>query len=99
MPKAPLPVLPDVLRRDLRVVFCGTAAGTTSARRREYYAGRGNRFWTILHETGLTPRRLRPAEFRDLVTYGIGLTDVCKTQDGMDRELRAAAFDPNRLDA
>ena len=34
-------VLPDLLRPDLRL-FCGTAAGTVSARARAYHAGPGN---------------------------------------------------------
>jgi len=35
-------VLRDVLVSDLRVVFCGTAAGSVSAKQRAYYAGPGN---------------------------------------------------------
>jgi G:T/U-mismatch repair DNA glycosylase len=38
-------ILPDVLQPDLKVVFCGTAAGTQSAQAGAYYAGRGNYFW------------------------------------------------------
>lgn len=90
-------VLPDVLQDGLRVVFCGTAAGTESARRGAYYAGRGNKFWTVLHDTKLTPCTLRPEEFDRLREYGIGLTDVSKTASGMDHELPANAFDPARL--
>ena len=51
------------------------------------YAGPGNRFWSILHETGLTPRLLLPQEFRDLPRYGIGLTDVAKLASGSDSSL------------
>jgi TDG/mug DNA glycosylase family protein len=90
-------ILPDVLRPGLRVVFCGTAAGAASARAGAYYAGPGNRFWPILHATGLTPRLLAPAEFPLLAGWGIGLTDVCKTASGSDREIAVAAFDPTRL--
>lgn len=92
-------ILPDVLRPGLRVVFCGTAAGTASARAGAYYAGPGNRFWPILHETRLTPRLLAPSEFRLLPGFGIGLTDVCKTASGADRDIAPAAFDPARLQA
>jgi double-stranded uracil-DNA glycosylase len=89
--------LPDVLAPNLRVWFCGTAAGTQSAKRRAYYAGPGNRFWSILHEIGITPKRLEPHEYRTLLTYGIGLTDVCKTSAGMDSEIPADAFEPAAL--
>lgn len=58
------------------------------------YAGPGNRFWWVLHETGLTPRALRPQEFRDLPGYGIGLTDVAKFASGPDSSLARRDFDP-----
>lgn len=92
-------ILPDLLTPGLRIVFCGTAAGTASAIARAYYAGPGNRFWAILDETGLTPRRLAPREFTLLPQWGIGLTDVCKAAHGMDREIAADSFDPARLRA
>lgn len=74
-------------------MFCGTALGRVSAERRAYYAHPGNRFWRTLHETGLTPVRLRPEEWPRLGDYGIGLTDVCKTHFGNDDELPPGAFD------
>ena len=58
------------------------------------YAGPGNRFWAVLHETGLTPRLLRAQEFRDLPRYGIGLTDVAKFASGSDSSLGRRDFDP-----
>jgi TDG/mug DNA glycosylase family protein len=58
------------------------------------YAGPGNRFWWVLHETGLTPRELRPDEFRDLPRFGIGLTDVAKFASGSDSSLARTDFDP-----
>lgn len=70
--------LPDLLSTGLRVVFCGTAAGTESAVAGAYYAGPGNRFWSILHESGFTPRQLAPSEFRLLPEWGIGLTTCAR---------------------
>jgi TDG/mug DNA glycosylase family protein len=78
-------VLRDLLRDSLQVVLCGTAAGTTSAAARAYYAHRQNKFWKILHETGLTPERLAPHQYRELLQYRIGLTDLVKAGAGMDR--------------
>jgi double-stranded uracil-DNA glycosylase len=92
-------VLPDVLEPGLALVFCGTAAGTASARASAYYAGPGNAFWKTLYEVGLTPERLRPAEFRRLPEFGIGLTDICKVRHGSDAEVGTADFDPERLEA
>ena len=75
-------MLPDVLEVGLGIVFCGTAAGAVAARVGAPYAGPGNRFWWVLHDTGLTPRQLEPAEFRTLPRYGIGLTDAAKHTSG-----------------
>ena len=85
------PVLPDVLRPGLKVVFCGTAAGTVSAARGWYYAHPQNKFWRALHAIGLTPRLLPPAEFAELPRYGVGLTDIAKHVSGMDKELPLGA--------
>ncbi len=84
---APPPVLPDLLRPGLKIVFCGTAPGTMSARRGEYYAHPQNKFWPTLHAIGLTARRLKPAEYPLLLDCGVGLTDLAKHVYGMDKEL------------
>jgi double-stranded uracil-DNA glycosylase len=87
MTAQPAFVLPDLLRPGLRVIFCGTAAGATSARRGHYYAHPQNKFWPTLHAIGLTPRLLAPAEFPLLREWGVGLTDIAKNVSGMDKEL------------
>jgi TDG/mug DNA glycosylase family protein len=89
-----MPILPDLLRPGLDIVFCGMAPSRVSAARGAYYAHPGNRFWPTLHEIGLTPRLLAPEEFRLLPQWGIGLTDVNKTEIGRDIELTKAAHDP-----
>jgi TDG/mug DNA glycosylase family protein len=92
-------VLPDILAPGLRLVFCGTAAGTASAKARAYYAGPGNSFWATLHAVGLTPEQLKPAEFRRLSEFGIGLTDICKVRYGSDEEVGTVEFDVAGLEA
>lgn len=92
-------VLPDVLRPGLALVFCGTAAGKRSAAERAYYAHPGNLFWRALHEAGLTPSLLAPAEFPLLPQFGIGLTDLAKRHSGNDDELPRDAFDASALRA
>jgi len=90
-------ILPDVLEPGLLVVFCGSAAGTVSARRGAYYAHPQNRFWATLHEIGLTPRQLAPEEFRTLPRYRLGLTDLAKHVSGSDASLPRDADDPEAL--
>jgi TDG/mug DNA glycosylase family protein len=94
---ATAPILPDVLEPGLRIVFCGYAPGTASARAGAYYAGPGNRFWITLHEVDLTPVLLRAAEFTRLPEFGIGLTDISKTAWGSDREVGRRGIAPERL--
>lgn len=90
-------ILPDHVSHGLDVLFCGTAPGHASARAGHYYANPGNRFWAILHQTGLTPRRLSPAEDHLMPGLGLGLTDLAKEIAGQDADLPARAFDTERL--
>ncbi len=90
-------ILPDHLAPGLRAVFCGTAVGAMSAARGHYYANPGNRFWRLLAETGLTPRRLMPEEDRLVLSFGLGLTDLCKVAAGQDAAIPKTAYDPGRL--
>ena len=92
-------ILPDLLAPDLDIVFCGTAVGAASARRRAYYAGPGNAFWPTLHLVGLTPRQLQPEEYATLLDFGIGLTDLAKEVSGNDDTLSRAHFHADRLKA
>jgi TDG/mug DNA glycosylase family protein len=87
MKKKSAPVLPDLLAPGLDVVFCGTAPGTVSAQRKQYYAHPQNKFWSALHDIGLTPRLLQPSEYETLLSYRIGLTDIAKHVSGMDNQL------------
>src|SRR5665647_2788544 len=72
-------MLPDYLVLGLRVVLAGTAVGEQSFARGHYYAGRGNSFWRLLHEAGLTEVRLTPDDDARLPSLGIGLTDLVKS--------------------
>ncbi|MEZ4771178.1 MAG: mismatch-specific DNA-glycosylase [Caldilineales bacterium] len=92
-------ILPDILAPNLDIVFCGTAVGNVSAQRGAYYAGPGNMFWPTLHAVGLTPRRLQPEQFREVRSFGLGLTDLVKAVSGVDTQLSDHDFDRERLHA
>jgi len=94
---SPPPILPDLLEKGLLVVFCGSAAGTVSAKKQAYYAGPGNKFWPALFETGLTPRLFAPEEYSLLPALGIGFTDMAKHVYGSDASLPKDADDPHRV--
>lgn len=99
MPAVAADILEDLLRPDLRLVFCGTAASTRSAAIGAYYAGPGNKFWRTIHAVGLTPRLMAPRDWRSLDAFGIGFTDLAKRHSGMDRDLPPGAFDAGRVRA
>ena len=88
-----MPILPDVLEKGLKVVFCGTAVGNRSAKNAAYYADKRNQFWAVLRRVGLTSRELKSREFRELLRYGIGLTDLVKKQSGTDYDLNSGQSD------
>ena len=71
-------LLPDLLAPGLDLVFCGTA-GPASFKARAYYANPGDSFRPTLHVVGLTPQRLAPQRFPELLASGIELTDLNKT--------------------
>jgi len=68
--------LPDVVAPGLAVLFCGINPGLYSAATGCHFARPGNRFWPALHRSGFTPRQLRPDEQRDLLGFGLGVTNI-----------------------
>ena len=92
-------LVPDLLAPGLDLVFCGTAPSPASFKARAYYANPGNAFWPTLNAVGLTPERFSPDRYPELLTLGIGLTDLNKTKYGSDHELSAQAMDARALHA
>ena len=68
--------MPDVIAPGLRVLFCGINPGLYSAAVGHHFARPGNRFWPALHAAGFTDRLLAPAEERELLTRGCGITNI-----------------------
>lgn len=70
-------LLRDVLEPDLLCVFVGVNPGIATATQGHAYAHPSNMFWKLLHSTGLTDRRCRPEEDRDLPQlYMLGNTNI-----------------------
>ncbi|MFE3019849.1 G/U mismatch-specific DNA glycosylase [Streptomyces sp. NPDC059256] len=69
-------VIDDVVAGGLSVLFCGINPGLMSAATGHHFARPGNRFWPVLHRAGFTPHQLQPAQQRELLTYGFGITNV-----------------------
>jgi len=69
-------IIPDFLRPKLDLVIVGINPGTKSAAARRHYAGPGNHFWPLLHESGLVTEPLTFAQDERVLEWGIGLTNL-----------------------
>ncbi|MEU1460869.1 G/U mismatch-specific DNA glycosylase [Streptomyces sp. NPDC005727] len=85
-------LVPDVVADGLRVLFCGINPGLMSAATGHHFARPGNRFWPVLHLSGFTPRLLKPAEQREMLTYGLGITNVVARATARADELTAEEY-------
>jgi TDG/mug DNA glycosylase family protein len=93
--------VPDVIARNLSVLFCGINPGLYSAYSGHHFARPGNRFWPALHAGGFTPRLFQPSEERQLLALGYGITNVVERASAAADELSVAELTAggNRLRA
>ncbi|BAJ29059.1 MULTISPECIES: G/U mismatch-specific DNA glycosylase [Kitasatospora] len=82
----------DVAAPGLRVLFCGINPGLWSGATGQHFARPGNRFWPALHRSGFTPRQLGPAEQRELLALGLGITNVVARTTAKAAELTAEEY-------
>jgi double-stranded uracil-DNA glycosylase len=66
----------DHLKENLNVLFVGFNPSIRSAETGHHFANPNNRFWTILHRAGLTPRKYITTEDYKLLDLGYGLTNI-----------------------
>jgi TDG/mug DNA glycosylase family protein len=92
--------LPDYLRRGLDLVFVGINPGLYSVQQGHYFARSTSRFWPALSASELGKRvrlalridRLGPEHDRELLRFGIGLTDLVKRPSANAAALNATDF-------
>lgn len=84
--------VPDVIARDLDVLFCGINPGLYTAAVGHHFARPGNRFWPALYASGFTPRLMRPDEERELLPLGLGITNLVARASARADELRPEEF-------
>jgi len=82
--------LPDVIARDLDVLFCGINPGLYTAAVQQHFGRPGNRFWPAIHRAGFTPRLFHPSEQRRLLQHGCGITNVVARATAAAAELTPA---------
>ena len=84
--------MPDVLARNLRVVFCGINPGRASATAHAHYANPRNDFWRLLHAAGFTPRVVDPSDQLEVLRFGIGITNAAYRTTRGSSDLRKSDF-------
>jgi len=68
--------LKDRIRPGLSILFVGINPGVRSALTGHHFAGFSNRFWKLLHESGLTPQPLTYGHDDLLPTWNLGITNL-----------------------
>ncbi len=76
----------------LSVLFCGINPGLMTAATGHHFARPGNRFWPVLHRSGFTPRQMKPSEQDELLSYGLGITNVVARPTARADELTAEEY-------
>src|SRR5258708_19459047 len=84
--------IPDLIAKDLRVLFCGINPGLYSGATGHHFARPGNRFWPVLHRAGFTDRVLAPWEERELLERGYGITNLVARATATAAELAREEF-------
>ncbi len=81
--------VPDIIAEGLAVLFCGINPGLYSGATGHHFARPGNRFWKTLERARFTPRLLSPWEERELLDYGVGITNLVARTTATADELSA----------
>ena len=82
--------LRDIVAPNLRALFVGINPGLRSWELGHNFAGKGNPFWRLLYAARLIDRPLTFAEERQLLAYGLGITNVCARASKTAAELTRA---------
>ncbi|WP_066384158.1 G/U mismatch-specific DNA glycosylase [Neobacillus mesonae] len=66
----------DRIKENLNILFVGFNPSIRSSETGHHFANPSNRFWKILYEAGLTPRKLEPLEDDWLLEWNMGITNI-----------------------
>lgn len=86
-------MLTDLIRKNLKVLFCGINPGLKSAWDGHHFSGRSNRFWKVLHQSGFTPNQIEPLNDASLLEFGYGLTTAVERATARADQLSKEEFD------
>jgi double-stranded uracil-DNA glycosylase len=84
--------VPDLIGPGVRLLLSGINPSLYSVAVQHHFARPGNRFWQALHDSGITPRLLRPDQERELLDAGVGITNIA-----LRGTARADELEPHEL--
>lgn len=82
----------DLVRLGLRLLLVGINPGRHSGATGFHFGNPQNLLWRALHQSGLTPRVLQPNETAELLSLGIGITNLVNRTTQGSNDLRAADY-------
>lgn len=90
--------IPDHLKKGLDILFVGFNPSIRSSETGHHFANPNNRFWTILHQAGLTPRKYSHEEDILLLELGYGLTNIVARPTKAADEITKSEFKIGRIE-
>ncbi|MEH6995559.1 mismatch-specific DNA-glycosylase [Neobacillus drentensis] len=66
----------DHIKENLKILFVGFNPSIRSSETGNHFANPNNRFWRILQDAGLTPRKFDASEDAKLLDLGMGITNI-----------------------
>jgi TDG/mug DNA glycosylase family protein len=78
-------MLRDRIKPGVRILFVGINPGMRSEAIGHHFAGYSNRFWKLLHESGIVPEFIRAEDDDRLPEWDLGITNlVARATPGID---------------
>ncbi len=78
------------------IVLVGINPGIRSAEKGHHFAGVGNKFWSLLFESGLVPTKMTYEEDFRLPEHGIGITNIVARPSRASSDLSRPDFESGR---
>ncbi|MEH7119309.1 G/U mismatch-specific DNA glycosylase [Neobacillus vireti] len=86
----------DHLAKDLKILFVGFNPSIRSSELGHHYANPNNRFWKILFEAGITPRKYEATEDAKLLDLGYGFTNIVERPTKAAEEITKEEYKEGR---
>ncbi|WP_102348538.1 G/U mismatch-specific DNA glycosylase [Bacillus sp. Marseille-P3661] len=89
--------IPDIIEENLKVLFVGFNPSMRSGQTGHHFANPTNRFWTILHQAGLTSKKYTAEEDQTLLNLGYGFTNIVARPTKAADEITNEEYEQGRV--